>query len=284
MSRRTWPWLPLALLTIAGLSFYRVQFIASAADPSAIETPHKATPAAPIDNHVSAPLRPLSVTGHLAGTLRQAIDLRSALENMRSQLHPDAPLLHALSEEVRVACSVARRPDAESVQVEGDPNRRIWIDALMRRCAGLRDADLQPPELTGEALRLWNRQLPEYVAFRESMPVALQLAREQAEHSPDARMIIESLRFLLDHGELPMHDIFVGVLLPTRADIEAALIAAADWIACERSGACGADGLWTLYTCAQFGCPVGSDLPLALFRTLPAQQFEIAQRLTHWAR
>ena len=285
MSGRIWPWLLLlTLIALVSVTLLRMQTVATDVDRSTIKSPADTAPAAQIAEHSAPPLRRMSGLGRLASSVRQAIDLRGALENARNQLPPEAPLLHALTEEIRVACSVVRRPDAASLQVEDDPNRRIWIDALMRRCAGLLDSDLQPPELTGEALRQWNRQLPEYVATRESMTVATQLAREQLQHSPDARVIIESMRFLLEHAELPLHDIFVGVMQPTRADIESALISAADWIACERSAACGADGLWTQYTCAQLGCPANSDLPLALYRSLPAQQFEIAQRLMRWAR
>lgn len=218
-----------------------------------------------------------------ARSVRRAHDLRGALESARRQFAPDAPMLQSLSEEVRVACAIVRRPDASAWRVEGDPNRRIWLDELLRRCAGLLDADLAPPSPSLSALELWNQQLPLIAAVRHSLEVATRLAREHLVHSADPRLIAESLRFLLDQKGLPLEQIFAGVQLPASADIEESLIFAADWIACIRSDACAADGLWTLYTCAQFGCPDGSDLPRALYRILPAQQYEIARRIVHWA-
>lgn len=219
----------------------------------------------------------------VARAVRRAPDLRGALESTRRQFAPDAPSLHSLSEEVRVACAIVRRPDASAWRVESDPNRRIWIDELLRRCAGLLDADLAPPSPSASALELWNQQLPLIAAIRNSPEAAIGLAREHVAHSADPRLIAESLRFLLDQEGLPLAQIFAGVQLPAAADIEEALIFAADWIACIRSDACAADGLWTLYTCAQFGCPDGSDLPRALYRILPAPQYEIAQRIVWWA-
>lgn len=219
----------------------------------------------------------------LASALRRALDLRAGLEILRARCNPDDPLLAALTEEVRTACAIARRPDAVSARVEYDPNRTRWVDDLMRRCSGLRDADLAPPEPSPQATELRNLQLPLVLAARGQPKAALELARGHVGSSVDAILLVESLRYLLDTRALPLDAIFAGVPQPPRTDIDNALIAAADWIACARSAACGSDGVWTLYLCAQFGCPPGTDLPRALYRTLPPQQFEIAQRIVRWA-
>lgn len=219
----------------------------------------------------------------LAQALRLSPDYRAGLETLRARRQPDDPLLAALTEEVRTACAIARRPDASSARVEADPNRARWVAELMHRCAGLRDDDLASPEQTPQAAELRNRQLPLVVAARGHPEAARQLARENVGASVDAILLVESLRYLLDTHALPLDTIFAGVPQPPRTDIDNALIAAADWIACARSAACGDDGLWTLYLCAQFGCPPGTDLPRALYRTLPPQQFEIAQRIVRWA-
>jgi hypothetical protein len=191
-------------------------------------------------------------------------------------------LLRALTEETRVACSIVRRPDASARRVESDPNRRDWLDHLLRRCAGLLDSDLASPLDSPEALNQRSRQLPLVAALAASIESGVELAQSHLFLSADSQLIAESLRFLLEQERLPLAEIFPGIYRPSPADIDAALIYAADWIACERSESCGADGLWTLYTCAQFGCPAGSDLPRALYRILPAQQYEIAQRLVRW--
>lgn len=219
----------------------------------------------------------------LAHDLRLAVDFRAGLEALRARRHPDDPLLGSLSEEVRTTCAIARRPDASSVRVEADPNRARWVDALMRRCAGLRDEDLATPEQTPAASERRNLQLPLVLAARGQPEQALALAREHIAGSIDAALLAESLRYLLDARKLPLQRIFAGVPIPARTDIDNALIAASDWIACARSEACGANGAPTLYLCAQFGCPPGTDLPRALYRTLPPQQFEIAQRTVRWA-
>jgi hypothetical protein len=215
--------------------------------------------------------------------LRRARDLRSALESARRQLPSDSPLLRSLTEETRVACSIVRRPDASARRVESDPNRREWIDQLLRRCAGLLDSDLALPLPSAAALTQWSRQLPWVAASADSIESGVELAQSHLFISADSQLIAESLRFLHDQERLPLVVIFPGLDTPSAADIDAALMYAADWIACDRSDSCGADGLWTLYTCAQFGCPEGSDLPRALYRILPAQQYEIAQRLVRWA-
>lgn len=224
-----------------------------------------------------------SLDADLAFALRRAPDLRGALETARRQLPANSPLLRSLTEEARVVCSIVRRPDASARRVESDPNRRVWIDQLLRRCAGLLDADLAPPTPGAEALEQWNRQLPLVAAFRASIEAGVDLAQVHVAGSVDPELLAASLRFLHEQQRLPLREIFRGLAPPSAGDIESALIFAADWIACERSDSCGADGLWTLYTCAQFGCPDGSDLPRALYRILPAQQYEIAQRLVQWA-
>lgn len=225
---------------------------------------------------------PTSIQG-VARSVRRAHDLRGALESLRRQYSADAPILHSLTEEVRVACAIVRRPDASAWRVENDPNRRFWIDELLRRCAGLLDSDLAPPAPSAAALAQWNQQLPLIAAIRVSLEAGVELAGKHVASSTDPRLIADSLRFLLDQGRLPLAQVFSGVQLPPQADIEESLIYAADWIGCLRADACAADGLWTLYTCAQFGCPAGSDLPRALYRILPAQHYEIARRIVQWA-
>jgi hypothetical protein len=218
-----------------------------------------------------------------AMAFRRASDVRGALEVARRRFAADSPMLRSLSEEARVACSIVRRPDASARRVEGDPNRRVWLDQLLRRCAGLLDSDLAPPNPSANALAQWNRQLPQSAAFRFSLESGVDLAHEHLIRSADPSLLAESLRFLLDHERLPLSEIFAGVSVPSSGDIEASLIFAADWIGCVRGDSCSADSLWTLYTCAQFGCPDGSDLPAAYYGILPAQQYEIARRLAVWA-
>lgn len=241
-------------------------------------TPLAALPAALPD---ATPLR--LPEQQLAQALRRSGDYRAGLEMLRARRAADDPLLAALTEEVRTACATARRPDASNARVEADPNRAPWLGELMRRCSGLRDADLAPPEPGPVATELRNLQLPLVLAGRGEPEAALALAREHARGSVDSVLLVESLRYLLDAQVLPVDTIFAGVPVPPRTDIDNALIPAADWIACARSAACGPDGVWTLYLCAQFGCPPGTDLPRALYRTLPPQQFEIAQRIVRWA-
>lgn len=250
------------------------------------------TPAAPLAVSPEPTGAPRSQAWHgaawrgadpLVQSLRRASDLRGALESARRQLAPDSPMLHSLTEETRVACSIVRRPDASARRVEGDPNRRVWIDQLLRRCAGLLDTDLAPPMPSVQALDQWNRELPLMAALRISLQAGDDLAWWHIANSADPPLIAESLRFLLDQQRLPLSEIFPGQAAPARADVEAALIYAADWIGCARSDSCAADGLWTLYTCAQFGCPAGSDLPRAYYRILPAHQYEVARRLVLWA-
>ncbi|MEZ5467080.1 MAG: hypothetical protein R3F18_05380 [Lysobacterales bacterium] len=243
---------------------------------------------APSRQSAEAPLpdwpKPLSSEARQASQVRNARDLRSALEAARRSLSDDAPQLHELAEEVRVSCSVVRRPDASSRRVEDDPNREPWISELMRRCAGLLDSDLEPPPDYGPQTAQRNGELPDWVEAFVSRQAALELSWRHLRGSADASLLAAALRFLLEHDVLPMGRIFEGTTAPARADIDNALIAAADWIACSRSASCGSEGIWTLYTCAQFGCPPGTDLPRALYRLLPPQQFEIAQRIMRWAQ
>ncbi len=281
---RPWPMLPIAalVLIIAMLlgNHLRMQWTSSTAPPATPTT--VLVLAEPAEEHwpLSNSSIPIDST---TMTVRRAADIRGALEATRRQLDADSPMLSSLAEEARVACSIVRRPDASARRVESDPNRRVWLDQLLRRCAGLIDTDLAPPSPSGSALEMWNQQLPLVAALRTSIDAGEELAQQHLARSADPRLLAESLRFLLDQERLPLAQIFRGVAPPSRVDIEAALIFAADWIGCLRSDSCAADGLWTLYTCAQFGCPDGSDLPRAYYRILPAQQYEIAWRLVRWA-
>lgn len=248
--------------------------------PAAAATTSEASRAQP-----APPVVTLRMPEHqLAHALRRAVDYRTALEALRARRSGDDPLLATLTEEVRTACAIARRPDAASASVEADPNRARWVYELVRRCAGVRDSDLAEPEPSPTATELRNRQLPLVIANRGDAAAAGALAREHLAASVDTGLLVESLRYLLEARALPLDAIFAGVEQPPRTDIDNALIPAADWIACARSAACGADGVWTLYLCAQFGCPAGTDLPRALYRTLPPQQYEIAQRIVRWVQ
>lgn len=279
---RWWPRLPLlacGLILAAALALQlRMSWPGvSATRPTPVVVTRQVDPAHAPDDPPHIPVDPQVMA------FRQATDLRGALESARRQFAADAPMLRSLSEEARVVCAIVRRPDASAQRVEGDPNRRAWLDQLMRRCAGLLDSDLAQPAPTAQALALWNQQLPMVAYLRGSLEDGVELARAHVARSPDPQLIAESLRFLLDQDHLPLGEIFAGVNVPSNGDIEASLMFAADWIGCLRGDSCGADGLWTLYTCAQFGCPEGSDLPRAYYRILPAQQYEIARRLVRWA-
>ncbi|MGE4072530.1 MAG: hypothetical protein AB7E72_15280 [Lysobacterales bacterium] len=276
-------WFLLACLIVAGLM--AGWYFGSADTGSSPAAGNAATPA---PGPAEAPLpdwpKPASDEARQASQVRTAADLRSALEAARRALPVDAPQLHALAEEVRVSCSVARRPDASSRRVDDDPNREPWISELMRRCAGLLDSDLDPPPDYGPQTAQRNAELPDWVEAFVSQQAALEISWRHLHGTADASLLAAALRFLLEHDALPMSRIFAGTVVPARADIDNALIPAADWIACSRSASCGSQGIWTLYTCAQFGCPPGADLPLALYRLLPPQQFEIAQRIVRWAQ
>jgi hypothetical protein len=218
----------------------------------------------------------------VAGDIRRSLDYRSTLIGLRANTRMNAAQRAALAEEIRVACAIVRRPDASAERVDDDPNRQPWIDALLSRCVGLTDADLEPRDLTREELAARNVQVPAVIEAIETKESALAIAEATLRTSVDARLIVESLRYLIQNNALPLDQIFQGVPLPAEPDLDAALLPAADWLACRRSQSCGSDGLWTLYTCAQFGCPKGSDLPTALFRTLPKAQYETAQRMVGW--
>jgi hypothetical protein len=218
----------------------------------------------------------------VASNVRRTLDFRSALVRLREHPGLDPAQRAALEEEVRMACAIVRRPDASAERVDDDPNRLPWINALLVRCVGLTDADLEPRDWTGDVLQARNAQLPGVVEVRESREAALEMAKVVVARSADPRLLVESLRYLIEHDALPLDEVFSGVPIPAEPDLDAALLPAADWLACRRTQSCGADGLWTLYTCAQFGCLPGSDLASALFRTLPRMQYEAAQRLVRW--
>lgn len=218
----------------------------------------------------------------VASDVRRSLDFRSALLRLRDHPGLDPAQRAALEEEVRIACAIVRRPDASAERVDDDPNRLPWINALLSRCVGLTDADLEPRDWPRDVLQARNAQLPGVIEVRESREVALEMAKVVVARSVDPRLLVESLRYLIEHDALPLDAVFPGVPIPAEPDLDAALLPAADWLACLRTRSCGADGLWTLYTCAQFGCPPGSDLPSALFRTLPRMQYEAAQRLVRW--
>ena len=217
-----------------------------------------------------------------ASDVRRSLDYRSSLIALRSDVTMNPAQRAALEEEVRVACAIVRRPDASADRVEDDPNRRPWIEALLARCVGLTEADLESRDMTREELAARNAQLPSVIEVIESRQAAIAVANATVRLSVDARLLVESLRYLIENEALPLDRIFQGVPIPAEPDLDAALLPAADWLACLRTKSCDADGLWTLYTCAQFGCPKGSDLPTALFRTLPRAQYEAAQRVVRW--
>ena len=230
----------------------------------------------------SRPVRRSENYDPMASDVRRSLDFRSALLRLRDHPGLDPAQRAALEEEVRIACAIVRRPDASAERVDDDPNRLPWINALLSRCVGLTDADLEPRDWPRDVLQARNAQLPGVIEVRESREAALQMAKVVVARSVDPRLLVESLRYLIEPDALPLDGIFPGVPIPAEPDLDAALLPAADWLACLRTRSCGADGLWTLYTCAQFGCPPGSDLPSALFRTLPRTQYEAAQRLVRW--
>ncbi len=237
----------------------------------------------PISQGTGRPARQrLRIYDPLASDVRRSLDYRSSLVILRSNPHVNPAQRAALEEEVRVACAIVRRPDASAERVDDDPNRQPWIEALMARCVGLTDADLESRDMTREELAARNVQLPSIIEAIESPQAAIAVANANVRLGVDARLLVESLRYLIENAALPLDDVFRGVPIPAEPDLDAALMPAADWLACQRTKSCDADGLWTLYTCAQFGCPRGSDLPTALFRTLPRAQYEAAQRIVRW--
>lgn len=226
-----------------------------------------------------------AVTGTASATateLRNALDYRSALLHLRASLAADTPLLRSLHEEVRVACSNVLLPDPVQRRVEDDRNRRPWLDRLRVRCSGIQSSDLDTPLWTETGLAAWQAQLPAtHLALAGDEAAATQ-ARRLLRDSVDAGLLAEALRHALLRGQLPLAEIYAGLPIPPRSDLEAAILPAADWIACLRSAACGSEALWTLHTCAQHGCPPGSDLPAAYHRLLPRQQYENAAALVRW--
>jgi len=218
-----------------------------------------------------------------AAAVRNAVDYRSALQELSARsLDWDIARVTA-HQEVRSACALVHQPDSASPRVDMDPNRRPWLDRLQQRCAGLPPDALAPLPYDDPAQQAWIAQVPELVAAQHGRSAALRHSDELLRHSVDTRLLHEALRYALVEGQLPLEQIFTGASPPVNADVELALVNAADWIGCERSGSCGTQGLWTLYTCAQFGCPAGSDLPTALQRITPPWQYEITRAIAMWA-
>ncbi len=214
--------------------------------------------------------------------VRRAMDYRSALQTLKARsLDWDVARVTA-HQEVRIACTLVHRPDRASPRVDMDPNRQPWLDQLQRRCSGLSAEMLQSLPFDDPALRAWSALVPEAVAARLGRSAALRHSNELLRSSADVPLLYEALRYRLAESDLPLEQIFAGSRPPVSADIELALVGAADWIGCQRSRSCGSDGLWTLYTCAQFGCPQGTDFAAALQRISPQWQYEISRAVASW--
>ncbi len=241
----------------------------------------QSTPTANAGPDQSALLTPSSRSPR-STEIRRALDYRSALQTLNARsLDWDVARVTA-HQDVRIACTLVHRPDRASPRVDMDTNRQPWLDQLQRRCSGLAAAMLEPLPFDDPALRAWSALVPESVAARFGRSAALRHSDDLLRHSVDVRLLYQALRFRLVEGALPLEQIFVGSQPPVSADIELALVNAADWIGCQRSDSCGSDGLWTLYTCAQFGCPAGTDLPSALQRISPQWQYEISRSVANW--
>ncbi len=239
----------------------------------------------PIGSDTPIAVGPLELSGDAlqVADLRLSHDYPSALQRLQAR-SLDSDLLRVTAhEEVRSACALVHRPDAASPRVDLDPNRRPWLDRLQRRCTGLSRASLQPLDADLPAAQNWRLQVPETVAAQQGREAAMRQSERLLRSSVDSRLLYAALRFQLMQSQLPLEQIFLGVRVPVQADIELALVNAADWIACARTHSCGSEGVWTLYTCAQFGCPPGIDLPTALRRLTPQWQFEISQAIAQWA-
>lgn len=230
-------------------------------------------PALPPPNH------PLSANLTELGRLRQTPDLASI--HVRMPLL-SLPLQHTLHEEIRLACGLVHRPDGLSARVDLDAMRRPWLDALQQRCAGLPASALQEVAATDPALQAWRTVLPAKVARDQGPLAAEQAAWRLLRESADAVLLHEALRHLQLSGALPRERIFPAASRPVTADLDALLLPAADLVACQRSASCGPDGLWTLYSCAQLGCPPHSDLAAALHWQLPRLPYENVRRLAGW--
>jgi hypothetical protein len=192
-------------------------------------------------------------------SVRNAQRFAPVLRQLQAERSTDDASLKTLHDEVRIACALVHQPDGTSARVDLDASRRPWLDALQQRCAGLPAEHLQPLPVDHPAQRAWRALIP-----------ANQASQAQA------------LRFRLAHGQLPVAGIYAGLSPPVEVDLEAAFAPAAELIACAHAGSCASDSLWTLYTCAQLGCPAGSDLDQALRWLLPKAQYENARRLAAW--
>lgn len=248
-------------------------------EPSAIHAP-AAPPAVAWRGPALPPShRPPSADLVELGRLRQSSDLAGV--GTRLPLLT-LPLQHTLREEVRLACALVHRPDGLSARVDLDAMRRPWLDALQQRCAGLPASALLEVDPSDPALQVWRAHLPANVARRQGPLAAEQAAWQLLRESADAVLLYEALRHLQLRGALPRERIFPAASRPVAIDLEALLLPAADLVACQRSASCGADGLWTLYSCAQLGCPAGSDLPAALHWQLPRVPYENVRKLAGW--
>jgi hypothetical protein len=212
-------------------------------------------------------------------SVRNAQRFAPVLRQLQAERSTDDASLKTLHDEVRIACALVHQPDGTSARVDLDASRRPWLDALQQRCAGLPAEHLQPLPVDHPAQRAWRALIP---ANQASQAQALALSDALLDGSADAGLLHEALRFRLAHGQLPVAGIYAGLSPPVEVDLEAAFAPAAELIACAHAGSCASDSLWTLYTCAQLGCPAGSDLDQALRWLLPKAQYENARRLAAW--
>ncbi len=253
--------------------------------------PESAAPAAPgvrvpkFETAVASMLPASSpdAQGAVAGSVRRALDLRSALIRLRQERDPADPLLLSLVEEVRIACALIKRPDTAFAAVEDDPNRSRWREQLAARCSGVDAGDLAEANWPRATWIAWEARMPSAIAREQGPAAGVAAAHAAIAQSPETRVLADALRFLVKSDALPLEEIFAATEVPTRIDLEAIALTAADWIACERAAACDTTALATLNHCTQFGCPVGSDLQRALMRSLPRMHFEAARRLVLWA-
>ena len=224
------------------------------------------------------PLRP-DAQGEVAASVRRALDLRSALIRLRQERDPADPLLLSLIDEVRVACALIKRPDAAFAAVEDDPNRSRWREQLAARCSGVDAGDLAEANWPRATWMAWEARMASAIAREQGAAAGIAAARAAIAQSAESRVLADALGLLIKTDALPLDEIFVASEVPTRIDLEAIALTAADWLACERAAACDARALATLNHCTQFGCPAGSDLQRVLMRSLPRMHFEATRRI-----
>ncbi len=215
-------------------------------------------------------------------SVRNASRYAPALARLLALPGPERPWLKTLHDEVRMACALVHRPDGASARVDLDASRRPWLDALQQRCGGLPPEMLEPLAGNDPIQQAWRQTVPANREVEAGAAAAKRLAVELLRESADAALLHEALRHLLADDDLPLEQIYRGRTPPVRIDLEAALAPASDLVACRRSASCGAEGLSTIYLCAQLGCPPGSDLDQALRWLLPKAQYENALRMAHW--